>query len=407
MRTLIAHLDADCFYVACERFSHPHLVGRPVAVLSSLDAFVIARSYELKPFGVKVGTPVWECRKLAPQTVFLPADFALYGKMSRRIFEVVRDIGGLTEVYSIDEAFTDLTGLDRYYNMTPWELGELIKRRISEEVGLTVSVGIGETKTIAKLASDYKKPDGLFVADENTLHGFLADRAVDEICGIGGRLNLVMERAGIRTALDFYNTPLDVIKKWLGKHGMDLWFELHGHVMSPIHTEYVAPKSVSRTSNYELKTTDPDVIFGALSYHALKVIGLLVTQNLHTSRVGHFLRKKDFTVDATWLSLAYPTNEYAAIIGALHKGFWRIFRRGVLYRGSGVMSDIDPRGATEPDLFGEYDRMERSAELIKSVATLNKKYGKGTLAYLCTYPYSSVRKPIPYDRMNVPIVKAG
>ena len=145
MVKLFAHLDADSFYVSCERLAHPELDGRAVAVLSSLDAFVIARSYELKPLGVKVGTPVWDIRKAAPYAVFRSADFARYGKVSRWMFDVVRDIAPAVEEYSIDEAFVDLTGLDRCYGMTPNELGMLIKRRVRDEVGLTVSVGVATT----------------------------------------------------------------------------------------------------------------------------------------------------------------------------------------------------------------------------------------------------------------------
>jgi len=407
MSNIIAHLDADSFYVAAERLAHPELQNVPVAVLSSLDAFVIARSYELKPLGVKVGTSKWDAKKVAPNALFIPADFARYGKVSKQIFEVVRDISPLVEEYSIDEAFTDLTGLDTYYGMTQDELGMLIKNRIRKEVGITVSVGIGTTKTIAKLASDYKKPDGLFVVNDATLIDFLADRAIDDIWGIGGRRGPQLKARGIERALDLYNLPMETVIQWMGKNGADLWLELHGHCISPISTESAPPKSVSRTANFELKTTNPAVVYAALSHHAAKVVALLVDDELYTKRISIFLRRKDFTFDVASEKLSYPTNNHAVIVAAIRRMFIRSFHRNTVYRGTGVITEIDPNGTFDIDLFVAYESEQRAAELTRTVTALNRKYGKGTMKYLATMAISRNYRQQETDRLGVALIQAS
>lgn len=407
MSQLIVHLDADSFYVAAERLAHPELQNIPVAVLSSLDAFVIARSYELKPLGVKVGTSKWDALKVAPDALFIPADFARYGKVSKQMFDVVNDISPKVEGYSIDEAFADLTGLDDYYKMTAPELGMLIKNRIRKEVGITVSVGIASTKTLAKLASDYKKPDGLFVVDETTLLPFLADRAIDDIWGIGGKRGPQLKAKGIETALDFYQLPLETVMLWMGKNGVDLWLELHGNCISPVSTESAPPKSVSRTSNFELKTTNPAVVYAALTHHAAKVVSLLVDDDLFTRRMSIFLRRKDFSFDTASEKLPYPTHNHAVIAKAIRKMFVRSFHRNVVYRGTGVITEIDPNGPFDIDLFVPYDKEKQAETVTRTITDLNRKYGKGTVKYLSTTVIPRRYKQQPDDRLGVAIIQAS
>ncbi|MCX7836026.1 MAG: DNA polymerase IV [bacterium] len=403
---MILHLDADSFYVAAERLAHPHLQHVPLAVLSSLDAFVIARSYELKPLGIKVGTPKWEAQSIAPNALFIPADFSRYGKVSRQMFQVVRDLAPLVEEYSIDEAFADLSGLDTYYQKSASELCQLIKDRIQQQVGVTVSVGLASTKTLAKLASEYRKPNGLFVVTEQNLHAFLADRAVHEIWGIGDKRGPKLKEKGVETALDFYQLPLETVMRWMGKHGVDLWLELHGHCISPVTETYAPPKSVSRTANFELKSARPEVVFAALSHHTAKVVAILVEDGLFTRHLSIFLRRKDFTFDVASCKLPYPTQNYQVIVAAVRNLFEQCFQRGVVYRGSGIVAAIDPNGAFDLDLFVEYEREQKVANLTQAITQLNRKYGKGTMKYLCTmhHPKPKVRKD--EQRLALPIVKA-
>lgn len=406
MSKLILHLDADSFYVAAERIAHPELQNVPVAVLSSLDAFVIARSYELKPLGIKVGTTKWEAAEIAPNALFIPADFARYGKVSRQMFQVVRDIAPLVEEYSIDEAFADLTGLDTYYQKTPTELCQLIKDRIKQEVGITVSVGLASTKTLAKLASEYRKPNGLFVVNEMTLLPFLADRAIDEIWGIGGKRGPKLREQGIETSLDFYHLPLETVMRLLGKHGVDLWLELHEHCISPVSEEHTPPKSVSRTANFELKSGRADVVFAALSHHTAKVAAILVEDELYTRHLSIFLRRKDFTFDVASCKLPFPTNNYQLIIRAVHGLFRKSFQRGVVYRGTGVIAAMDPNGPFDLDLFVEYEQEQKMATLTHTITELNRKYGKGTMKYLCTMAHHKPRERNDESRLGFALVKA-
>ncbi len=390
---MIMHLDADCFYVSCERLRNPSLIGKQVAVLSSLDAFVISRSYELKPLGVKVGTAAWEIRKIAPKAIFLSVDFRFYGAISNRMFDLLRDIAPEIEIYSIDEGFIEVTGLDTYYQKNYWELGEWVRQRIKDEVGITVSLGIAKSKTLAKLASEWHKPDGLAVITDDNLIDFLGNREINEIWGIGSRRGLKLNKYGIQTALDFYNTPLDKVKKWMGKVGMDMWLELHGQPMYPFLHDEPMPKSVSRTANFELKTVDPELVFAAAAFHAARVTSLLVAKKIYAERLHLFLRTKEFEIYDCSIKMVRPTNNYETIIKAVRKCFEKLFIPSRIYRGTGVTVDIDPNGTSEPDFFGEYERDERSAELTKVITELNLKYGRGTAIYLAALPIAKRKTP--------------
>ncbi|MDK9699657.1 MAG: DNA polymerase IV [bacterium] len=391
-RKVIAHVDADCFYVSCERLRDPSLNGKPVAVCSSVNAIVIARSYELKPHGVTVGSPTWEVRKVVPNAIFYPADFQFYGHVSYKMFEVLKSISPELEIYGIDEGFIDLTGLDRLYKMDYEQIGRMIKKRVREEVGITVSVGIGHTKTIAKLASDYQKPDGLSYIHDGNLEAFLDDREVCDIWGFGSRWGIRIERFGLQTALQFYETPLEQVKKWMGKLGMDMWLELHGNAMYRLETEEAQPKSVSRTANFDLKTTDPDRVFAACAYHAARVVSILVAKNLYTNRVQLFLRSKDFSLQWAEAMPERSTNNYEIIIGAVRRAFEKLFRSGTIYRGTGVVVDVDPAGPNAPDIFGDFQKDERAAGLTKAIMRLNQKYGGGTATYLAALPMWAKRR---------------
>lgn len=407
MERLIAHVDADSFYVAVERVMHPELNNQPVAVLSSLDAFVISRSYDLKALGIKVGTSKWDAQKIAPETVFIPANFAYYGKVSQQMLDVMQTISPQVEAYSIDEAYLDLTGLDQYYQKSPEDLGDLIKKRILESIGIVVSVGIGKTKTLAKLASDYQKPNGLFVVNEDNLRHFLCDRPIDEICGIGPRWGEKLKQIGWETAWDFYQQPLPTVMKMMGKHGVDLWFELHGTAVSPVRVDSAEPKSISRTANFELKTRDRDVLFAALTHHTEKIVAMLVERNLFTKQVSIFLRKQDFSADFSTQKLPYPTNNYALIIRAVRNNFEGLYQTKTLYRGTGVITEITPSDGMNYDLFVPYEQEHKAKVLTETITKINEKFGRGTIKHLSTMLVPRRQERNTPERLRFAIIKAS
>jgi len=179
----IAHVDCDAFYASCEAMRHPELKGRPICVLSSQNAIVVAKSYDAKALGVGTGMPVWEARKLAPQAVFLPADFRYYGQMSDKVFAILRSYSPDIEIYSIDEAFMDMNGIRLLWHKSFRQLADDIRLSIWRETGITASVGIANTRTLAKMASESNKPDGTTVLPGKRIEHFLNDLAVADSSG--------------------------------------------------------------------------------------------------------------------------------------------------------------------------------------------------------------------------------
>ena len=188
MTRRIGHLDADCFYVSCERVRHRCLRGQAVGVLSNQGACVIAKSYELKARGVTTGMPIWDALPLCPEAIFIKRDFEWYEVLSRRILEIASRFSPAVEYYSIDEMFFDADGID-------FHEAKALQQAILERTGVPVSVGVSLSKTLAKLASSSGKPFGCVMAVEQAdVRRLLRDRPVEKITGIARRSARRLER---------------------------------------------------------------------------------------------------------------------------------------------------------------------------------------------------------------------
>ncbi|PJA31626.1 MAG: DNA polymerase IV, partial [Zetaproteobacteria bacterium CG_4_9_14_3_um_filter_53_7] len=196
----IGHVDCDAFYASCEAVRHPELKGRPICVLSSQNAIVVAKSYAAKALGITTGMPVWEARKLAPQVVFLAADFRYYGQMSDKLFSILRRYSPDIEIYSIDEAFMDMNGIRMLWRKSFQQLADDIRLTVARETGLTVSVGISVTRTLAKMASESNKPNGSTILPGRRIADFLAELPVAAIPGIGRNRAALLYKFNIHTA---------------------------------------------------------------------------------------------------------------------------------------------------------------------------------------------------------------
>ena len=199
MRPMIAHIDADCFYVSCERVRDFALRHVPSGVLGNQGACVIAKSYEAKALGVKTGMPIWEAVECCPDGVFLKRDFRWYEVLSRQLLDLLHTVSPSVEYYSIDEMFFDARELSNVFSQPLNEAAVALQQRVLDEIGIPVSMGISWTKTLAKLVSDTAKPFGCRVLlDEVEIQQFLRTQPVQEISGIGERSRIKLEALGIR-----------------------------------------------------------------------------------------------------------------------------------------------------------------------------------------------------------------
>lgn len=291
VKKLIGHLDSDCFYVSAERVRFRALRGIPVGVLGNQGACVIAKSYELKAAGVKTGVPIWDARRICPDAVFVKRDFRWYEVLSRKMLDVLRDVSPTVEYYSIDEMFFDASELTRVFGTSLEAATQQLQQRMLEEVGVPVSIGIAETRTLAKLGSDCSKPFGVRVLSDLTdrqLRDFLRATPVDELCGIGRRSAQKLADHKIFNCLEFIRADSKFIRKLLTIKGEGLWWELQGEPVQKIVTQRPPHKAISRGGSVGGKTANPveqqawvvrnvERLIEAIDYHGVFARQLVLT----------------------------------------------------------------------------------------------------------------------------------
>ncbi len=256
MKTIM-HVDMNAFFAAVEQQSNPALRGQPIAVTGSEKrSIILTASYEARAFGVKTGMTHFEAFEKCPQLILVPANNRLYTHVSTQIMALLKDYTPLVEIFSVDEAFLDLSGSLKLFGGVA-RIAYLIKSRIKARFGITCSVGVAPNKLLAKLASEQEKPDGLTIYRQEDIPGILEDMPIQELCGIGRRLGRQLHSLGIFTCGQLGRFPRDILRKKYGIIGDRLHNMAHGIDSAPVvPDEASAPiKSVghSRTLRDDLK----------------------------------------------------------------------------------------------------------------------------------------------------------
>lgn len=401
----IAHIDADCFYVSCEMMRRPDLKGRPVCVLSSQGAFAIAKSYDAKAKGVTTGMAIRDARALVPDAVFLMPDFRFYGQLSQKMFAVLRRYSPDVEVCSIDEAFMDMNGLRTLWRKGFRQLGDEIREAVKREVGITVSVGVANTRTLAKIASESNKPDGTTIVPGRRIARFLADIDVLDIPGIGMSRQALLHKFDIRTAADFIRAGEPLIRRLLGRHGTVLWQELNGKVVQPLQLTPRLPKSVARTASMGQVSAERMLIAAHLSGHTHRLVADLTARGLLAEKINVFLTLESFERTEIGMRLECPSNSLKRITGTVRRAFMLLYRTGTLYRGCGVIATGIGRESTATyDLFGLMQSDQRQGDLMDAVNRINRKHGNRTITSAVTKLLEKQKKDLP--RFRYPLLSA-
>jgi len=242
----IIHLDMDCFYAAVEMREHPELAGRPIAVGGgSRRGVVTTCNYEARKFGIHSAMPGFQARERCAHLVFLPCRFDLYRAESAKIRAILRDYTPLVEPLSLDEAYLDVTAGDRY----AWDMAKEIRARIFSETKLTASAGIAPNKMLAKIASDWRKPNGQFAITPDQVESFLRDLPVRKIWGIGPKSAERFAQEGIKTCGDLQKLPLAELARRHGKWGHELYRLCRGDDDRAVEPDRVR-KSLSNERTY-------------------------------------------------------------------------------------------------------------------------------------------------------------
>lgn len=387
---MYALVDCNNFYASCERLFQPHLQGLPVVVLSNNDGCVIARSEEAKELGIVMGTPAFQNEKMFRKNnvkVF-SSNYTLYGDLSRRVMKTLTQFAPKMELYSIDEAFLDLSDL-KFSNL--YDLGIKIRKTIMQNIGIPVSVGIAPTKTLAKMANRYAKKQfkeiGVYDAgNESGINEMLNFIEVGDIWGIGRQYAALLKSNGFNTAKDVTNIPAEWIRTNLSVVGQRLWKELQGIPCIVWEYEPKAKKNICTSRSFGKLTNDYSLLQEAVSNHAATCAVKLRSQQSVCKQVNVFIQTnphkremKQYAHSITF-KCETATNLSKEIIGYALQGLEMIFLPGdYYYMKCGVMVlDIIPYSAIQINMFDKMDR-SKDKQLSKIIDEVNGSLGPGTV----------------------------
>jgi nucleotidyltransferase/DNA polymerase involved in DNA repair len=379
---VIALVDCDSFFVSCEQKRNPELKGKAVCVLSNNDGCVISRSKEAKKMGVRMGEPYFMCKKEHPKAIYITADHEYYSFVSHQVMSILKDFSPLVQIYSVDEAFVDLTGLTKLYKRNYKKLAIYLRQRILEEADIPVSIGVSSTKTLAKLASDKSKhiAEGVYLIGKRKIERELKETKIEEIWGIGRRLTTALKKHGIINALELVNKDDKWLDRELGIHGIEMRHELLGEMVSKVTNAEKLPKSIQNTKAFGIFTSDFNYIKNELNKHIHTSCRKLRSYNTKCMQIGVMLRTKDFRVFYTKKDLLTPVDFELEISNIAIKLLEEIYNPNILYRSTGVtLEKIGAQGSEQLSLYSNNTDIEKKAKLAQCFDKLESKFGKNII----------------------------
>lgn len=376
MRQVIIHIDGDAFFASCEAAQNENLRGKPI-VVGEERGIATAVSYEAKAQGVSRGLLMGDIRKICPGVIIVPSHYDVYKVYSRRMYDIVRRFSSDIEEYSVDECFARLESSHDDF----LETAKKIKNDLTGHLGMTFSVGIAPTKTLAKVASKRMKPNGLTIITHDTIKEFLHDVPIGAVWGIGPNTSAALSKLGIKTALDFILKTEDWVEEHVSKPYHEIWLELRGVPIHAIHSHSVHEyKSIMRTRTFRPPSRDKFLVFSELCKNIEYALARLRRYGLVAGTAHIFLKTKQFMYHRTEIGFAGRTAVPADIMEAMHKAFNGIFKENTEYRSTGVtFSNLAPQEICQADIFGESSKRLRSRTLFETVDALTSRYGKDAI----------------------------
>lgn len=392
---MYALVDCNNFYVSCERFFNPSLSGKPVVVLSNNDGCFIARSNEAKALGLPMGGPAFKFKEILKrhQVKVYSANFSLYGDMSSRVMTTLADLAPEIEIYSIDEAFLDITGFRRFGYQ---EYGAMIRKTVTKHTGIPVCIGMGPTKTLAKAANRLAKKEPRYngvclLSDEQEIQAALASLKVEDIWGIGRQWSSLLQARNIKTALDFSRASSTWIRQHLHITGARIQEELNGHSCLPLEQVRPPKQSICTSRSFGRSVIEFEELQQAVATFAGKCATKLRKEGSVASTLTVFICTSPFNEPARkyWgtrtVALSQPSQDTIDIIRAANMALSVIFKEGYEYKKAGVIvGGISSETSAEMalSLFPDEKaiaRDERQQKLMQVMDKINRRYGNGTI----------------------------
>ena len=379
-RTII-HADLNNCYASIEMLHHPKLRGHPMAVGGSVESrhgIILARNYEARPYGVKVGQALWEARQICPGLIIVPPDYDKYMRFSRLFRDILCDYSPQVEPFGLDESWVDVSGISAHSGDGEAIANE-IRERVKFELGVTVSVGVSWNKIFAKLGSDMKKPDATTVITEGNFKDVVWPLPASDLLGVGRATRAKLLRYGIKTIGGIANTDPSVLKTWFGKWGLFLYAYANGLDSSPVvwTGEENVVKSVgnSTTCPRDLECDeDAHIVFQNL---AESVAERMRELGLQAKTVEISLRRNDLTGFIRQRTLRAPTHVSTELCRAamdlLHANYsWDLPLRSIGIRGANL---VPINSARQLSLFEDELRRDRRETLEFVIDGIRRRYG--------------------------------
>ena len=384
-------IDCDNCYVSCERVFHPDLEGKPVIVLSNNDGCVVARSNEAKKLGIKAGTPYYQVKEQFPneEMAVFSSNYELYGELTGRVVEIIRQEAPSYFRYSIDECFVYLDGME-HMDLKKW--GEGLHKRVRKSVGMPVSIGIAANKTLAKVASHFaKKYKGyrhccLIDSDEKRIKA-LKLYPIEDVWGIGRRYAARLQAEGVTTAYDFATKSESWVRAVFNNIViLRTWKELNGWDCVP-NEELAKKKSICTSRSFTGMISDYETIRTHVSNFAARCAEKLRQQDTVAYIIGVFIHTNAFREDLAqyWnfqeVRLLTPTNSTITICQAANEALQKVYQPGYQYKKAGVIvNGICPNTPIQQDLFDiNSEQYSKRHRLDAAIDKINKVNGSETV----------------------------
>ena len=386
MRTIL-HVDMDAFYASVEERDRPELKGKPLIVGGTTGRGVVAAaSYAVRRFGVRSAMPMREALKRCPHAVCVAPRMARYKEVSAQVFAIFHEFTPLVEGLSLDEAFLDVTGSERLFG-EPAVIGAEIRRRIRAVTELTASVGIAPNKSLAKIASDLNKPDGLFCIGPHNLHEVLERLAIERLFGVGAKTLPAVQACGLKTFGDVARAGDEQLWRAFGRHGKAMQARAAGLDERPVVPDR-EEKSISAEETFDKDIRDAAVLERRLTALADRAAARLRAAGLSAGRVTVKIRRADFTTYTRQCALEPPTQDTAAVCAGAQRLLrtWLAGRGNVALRLLGVGTS-ELSAVRQPDLFAEGSA--RVSRLDSAIDGIRDRFGAQVLTRASLLPRSA------------------
>ena len=382
----VALIDCNSFYVSCERLFNPKISNKPVVVLSNNDGCVISRSTEAKKIGIKMGEPYFKVKELVKKNnvYIFSSNYGLYGDISRRVMKTLRSFSDKIEIYSIDEAFIDLSHIAE---KEVENYGKEIRKRILKWTGIPTSVGISNTKTLSKVANHIAKKNktGVIYLNEN-IDKSLKNFHISDIWGVGKQLSKLYIKNGIDTAYKLKNISNSWVKKSTNVLGAKTVMELRGISCINLETQEIKRKSCCVSRSFGKKVESLEKLQESITTHCLNAAEKIRNDKQTTRSITIYIRTSPFDKNKKYYSnsitidLPVSTSNSLELVKTAINGLKKIYRYGYFYQKAGViLSKLRESSENELNLLAPI--MEnKSQTLMKAIDFTNAKYGRNSIS---------------------------